>query len=59
MENHLGKTFQRWRPGKIQISRLELVHDELISTFNNAILADCLGVLEFQIEKMMRNSPKK
>jgi hypothetical protein len=59
MVTHLANGMKPWQPGKIHISKYELVNDELMGAFNKVVMADCLGILEFQIDKMMRNSPKK
>lgn len=58
-ENHLGKSFAPWRPGKIHILNSEIVNSKDIGEFCPKCVSVGLGRLEMQIDKMMRNSPTK
>lgn len=56
---YLSRSMMHWQPGKIIVSKYELVNDKLIDGFSHKETTEGLARLEFQIDKMMRNSPSK
>lgn len=59
MIKHLASEMTPWQPGKIHVTKYEIVHDCIIGAFDKSALSKGLAKLEFQMDKMMRNSPKK
>jgi len=55
-EVYLSNSLHYWQPGKIHVCRYEIQNDELFGVWNMSTLSDSLKVLEFQIDKMTRNS---
>ncbi len=53
---YLNNSLQHWQPGKLQIGKIEYFNDELIGAWDKTKLSDSLKVLDFQIDKMTRNS---
>jgi len=53
---YLSNSLKHWQPGKISVMPGEWLIDELLGAYNKTRACDSLGVLDFQIDKMTRNS---
>ena len=53
---YLSNSLHYWEPGKIRVLGSEWYSDDLLGAYDRTKAGDAIRVLEFQIDKMTRNS---